>query len=62
MTPMNNDEFWHPKSIEQLALEQNVKPIEKWEHIFGKGADLWEDEEDFQSFLKATQGLDSEET
>ena len=55
------EEFWRPKSLEQLAREQNVKPIERWEDVFGKGADLWDDEEDFQSFLLATHGKDVEE-
>jgi hypothetical protein len=55
------DEFWQEKSLEQLAREQNVKPIENWEDFFGKGADLWEDEEDFQAFLLATEGKDVED-
>ncbi|HUT54135.1 MAG TPA: hypothetical protein VM658_12165 [bacterium] len=60
-TNQEADEFWQEKSLEQLAREQNVKPIEKWEDFFGKGADLWEDEKDFQAFLLATEGKDVEE-
>ncbi len=56
------DEFWQEKSLEQLAREQNVKPIERWQDIFGKGADLWDDEEDFQAFLLATKGKDVEDS
>jgi hypothetical protein len=55
-------DFWHGKSIEQLAREQGVRPLEKLEDIWGKGADLWKDEEDFQSFLLATKGIDPQGT
>lgn len=51
------EEFWQEKSLEQLASEQGVTPIRQLEDIWGKGAELWADTEDFESFLKAAKGI-----
>ena len=45
-------EFWREKSIEELAAEQGVRPVERIEDILGRGADLWDSDEDFEQFLK----------
>ncbi len=39
-----------PKTIEQLAAEQGVKPT-KLEDILGKGAHFWKSDEDFERFV-----------
>jgi len=43
--------FWHPKSIEQLAKEQGVKPVMDASKIFGKGRSLWKSDAEFERFL-----------
>jgi hypothetical protein len=42
--------FSERKSIEQLAAEQGVRPT-KLEDILGKGADLWESDQEFEKFV-----------
>ena len=44
--------FWREKTIEELAAEQGIRPVERLEDILGRGADLWDDDEDFERFLK----------
>jgi hypothetical protein len=39
------------KSIEELAAEQGVKPT-TLEDILGKGADLWENNQEFERFVE----------
>ncbi len=39
------------KSIEQLAAEQGTKPT-RLEDILGKGADLWESDQEFDQFVE----------
>ena len=51
------EQFWTDRSLEQLAVEQDVMPIQSLEDVWGKGADLWQDDEDFAAFLAATKGL-----
>lgn len=51
------EEFWQEKSLDQLASEQGVIPIRQLEDIWGKGAELWADSEDFESFLEAAKGI-----
>lgn len=46
------EDFWQEKSIEQLAEEQGIKPVKRLEDILGRGADLWDDDEDFEAFLR----------
>jgi hypothetical protein len=43
--------FWRQKSIEELAREQGVKPVTRWEDVFGRGVDLWESDEEFERFV-----------
>jgi hypothetical protein len=54
--------FWQEKSLEQLAAEQNVAPIQRLEDLLGKGSDLWTDEDDFEAFLAASKGVQDKET
>ena len=53
--------FWQEKSLEQLAAEQNVSPAERFEDLWGKGSDLWTDEDDFEAFLAASKGAQDKE-
>jgi len=46
-------EFWQEKTAEELAAEQGVKPIQRLEEIWGAGADLWDSEEEFETFLQS---------
>ena len=54
---MRVEQFWTEKSLEQLAVEQEVRPIQRLEDIWGKGSDLWKDDDDFATVLTATKGL-----
>ncbi len=56
------EDYWQEKSLEQLAKEQGVAPVKRLEDILGKSGDFFDDEEDFQAFLRATKGLDPEGT
>ncbi|MBM4044107.1 MAG: hypothetical protein FJ279_03255 [Planctomycetes bacterium] len=51
------EEFWQEKSLTQLVAEQGVPPVQRLEDVWGKGAELWTDEEDFEAFLAATKGV-----
>ncbi len=54
-----NDEhkrFWETKSLEELAAEQGVAPIEDLDEVFGRASELWDDNDDFDRFLAATAG------
>lgn len=46
-------DFWVPKTLEELAAEQGVQPIERLEEVLGCGADLWRDENEWEAFLSA---------
>lgn len=55
---MNREErttnsFWTRKSLDQLAGEQGIRPVEDLTSLVGAGADLWDDDEDFEAFLIA---------
>jgi len=54
------EQFWIERSLEQLAVEQEVRPVQRLEDVWGKGADLWEDDDDFVAFLAATKGSPTE--
>jgi hypothetical protein len=40
------------KTLEQLAAEQGIKPVERFEDLLGKGDELWATDEEFEAFLK----------
>ena len=44
--------FWQERSIEELAREQGVRPVERLEDVLGRHADLWESDEEFEQFLR----------
>lgn len=43
-----------PKSLDDLIADQGVRPLERFEDLFGAGRDWWTDEE-FAAFLKQLQ-------
>jgi len=45
-------EFWRGKSPEELAAEQQVKPVGRLEDVLGKGAVLWDDDREFDEFVR----------
>jgi len=47
------EQFWEDKSLEQLAVEQAVRPVCRLEEVLGKGAGLWESDDEFEAFLAA---------
>ncbi len=45
-------EFRHPKSLEQIISEQNVKPIQSIDELI-PDEPAWDDDEEFFDFLEA---------
>lgn len=56
---LSAEAFWQERSLDELAAEQNVRPISRLEDVWGKGSELWTDDDDFESFLDATKGLEA---
>lgn len=53
----SSEPFRSERSLEQLAAEQRVAPINRLEDVWGKGSELWPDDEHFEAFLLATEGF-----
>ena len=49
----NVDEFLKQKSVDELAEEQRVSPIDDPDRLFGCGKDLWETEEEWNVYLES---------
>ena len=43
-----------PKTLDELIAEQGVRPLARFEDLFGAGRDWWTDEE-FAAFLEQVQ-------
>ncbi|MFP3870893.1 MAG: hypothetical protein ACLFVT_08470 [Syntrophobacteria bacterium] len=56
------DIFWQEESLEQLAAEQEVRPLRRLEDVWGEGAELWAGDQDFETFVAATRGVQAEES
>lgn len=54
---MVGDDFWSEKTLDELATEQDVHPVDDFAIVFGKAADLWEDDEDFDEFLSTSERM-----
>lgn len=52
----SSDPFWSEGSLEQLAADQGVAPIDSLDAVWGKGAELWADDEEFKAFLASIDG------
>jgi hypothetical protein len=50
--PFPAEDFWQPKSLEDLAAQQGVTPVASLEAVLGRAADLWKDEAEFDRFLQ----------
>ena len=46
------NEFWHQKSVDELAEEQGVGPINDLDRLFGCGKDLWETKEEWDDYME----------
>ncbi len=44
-------DFRQEKSIEELARDQGVRPVERFEDAWGRHADLWESDDEFERFV-----------
>lgn len=42
---------WRERSVEELAAEQGVGPVERFEDVWGRHADLWESDDEFERFV-----------
>ena len=51
----NGDDFWHQKSVDELAEEQGVCPINNLDNLFGCGKDLWETEREWNDYMESIQ-------
>ena len=49
-------DFWESRSIDELAEEQGIDAPQQFDGMIGAGADLWDDEEDFQRFVNGIHG------
>jgi uncharacterized protein (DUF2384 family) len=47
----SSEDFWKPRTLEQIIAEQNGGRPTRLEDILGKGADLWDSDEEFEEFL-----------
>jgi len=54
------EQFWEEKSLNRLVAEQGVRPIGHLEDVLGKGAELWETDDEFKAFLVAIGHGDGE--
>ena len=53
----NENDFWHQKSVDELAEEQGVVPIENLDRLFGCGKDLWETEKEWNDYMESIQTI-----
>jgi hypothetical protein len=48
------------KTLDELIAEQGVAQTASFEHLLGSGAELWEDDADFERFLQGTRAVRQE--
>ena len=51
MSGPSKENFWNPKSAEQVAAEQGITQPQTLDQLTGAASNLWESDEDFQQFL-----------
>lgn len=44
-------DFWRPKSLDELAAEQGVQPIEDFQRFLDEIGDVWPEEESTEEFI-----------
>jgi hypothetical protein len=47
------DNFWKAKTIQELGKQQSIEGPQSLEKLTGAAADLWESDDDFESFLQS---------
>jgi len=47
--------FWHQKSVDELADEQGVGPVNDLGRLFGCGKDLWETTSEWNEYMGSIQ-------
>ena len=45
------NDFWHKPTAEELAEEQGVEPPRDLDELIGQGSDLWESDEELDTFV-----------
>jgi hypothetical protein len=50
-------DFWKSKTLEELAAEQGIRPVEDLDEVLGQGTDLWRDDAELEAFLAALRKL-----
>lgn len=53
--PAVSTDFWEWRSIDELAREQGIEAPQQFDGMIGAGGDLWDDEEDFESFVNGVR-------
>jgi hypothetical protein len=48
---LRRNAFWAPRTIEQLAAEQGVSLPQDVDALLGRGAELWDSDDDLERFL-----------
>jgi hypothetical protein len=56
--PGQTSDFWKTRTVEELAAEQGVKPVESPEELLG---DFWPNEESIDDFLTWLRELHKEQ-
>ncbi len=46
------EDFWREETLEELVEKQHIRPIASLDQIAGRGAGLWEDDDDFERFVQ----------
>jgi hypothetical protein len=52
-TSAAREDFWRERSIEELLAEQQVSSVRRWHDVLGQGKTLWEDDGQFDEFLRS---------
>ena len=47
---ISHSDFYRKKTLEELAREQNVKPVSRFEDLLG--VDIWPEEDDVDEFCR----------
>lgn len=53
MDKTSDNDFWHEKTIEELAREQHLEQQLPVEQLIGQGRELWSSDEELNKFLDA---------
>lgn len=51
MEKQNENSFWKPQLIDELAEAQGIRTPQSLDRLIGAAADLWESDEEFERFV-----------